>query len=100
MSSTFSVLKWRTWRWAPPALSATDFRRPGKFDVPDEQASVIALPAAEHAGWLLVRLRRMFAHFSRRGFLGTDWSNPLYSNPIITHASEDSLNLDSRRSVP
>ena len=81
MASTFLLLKWRTWRWAPPALSAT------------------ALPAAEHAGWLLGRLRWMFAHFSRRGFLGTDWSNPSYSNPAITHASEDSLNLGSRRSA-
>ena len=82
MSSTFSVLKLCTWRWAPPPLSPT------------------ALPAAEHAGWLPRRLRWMFDHFSWRGFLGTDWSNPSYSNPVITHASEDCLNPASRRSAP
>ena len=103
MASTFLLLKWRTWRWAPPAISATAsvlVADTAKVDGPETGASVLTFPDGESESGLLATLRRKFARCQPAGFLGTDWSNPSYSHPAIMDASDDSLNLGSRRRAP
>lgn len=100
MSSTYSPLKWRNWRWAPAAISATALEsspNAAKEDGPDEKAGSIALSTVEN-GRAIATLRRKFFHSgSHRRFLGTDWSNnESYPRPIGT----DSSDRGSRRSAP
>ena len=103
MSSTYSPLKWRNWRWAPAAISATALEsspHSAKEDRPDEKGGHIAFSNAENDGAIATLRRKFSRSATHRGFLGTDWSNNAsYPCPLVTDSS-DGLILGTKRSAP
>ena len=105
MSSTYSLLKWRTWRWTKAASAShpktthsrtlRELMRTLSFPVgrtqsllarrpirDSDEASDRALAAAENEGWPLATTRRKYFRAARlRRLLGNDWSNPSNVRP-------------------